>query len=138
MRVEIIKFGNNGVNELFICHYGWIRENRLYIHLDFNNTVKAFNYLYNFEKGVCRVNDEKIYAFEKTIIIDDENRVLFFESYNDEKQKEINELFDYNISKIKEHNKYVEQAILWKDIADRYKDSPSLDVHSEHYDILGE
>ena len=39
---------------------------------------------------------------------------------------------------IKEHNKYVEQAILWKDIADRYKDSPSLDVHSEHYDILGE
>ena len=39
---------------------------------------------------------------------------------------------------IKEHNKYVEQAILWKDIADRYKDSPSLDVHSEHYNILGE
>ena len=39
---------------------------------------------------------------------------------------------------IEEHNKYVKQVILWKDITDRYKDSPSLDVHSEHYNILGE
>lgn len=37
---------------------------------------------------------------------------------------------------IKEHNKYVKQVILWKDITDRYKDSPSLDVHSEHYNLL--
>ena len=36
------------------------------------------------------------------------------------------------------HNQYVKQVILWKDIADRYKDSPSLDVHSEHYNILGD
>ncbi len=39
---------------------------------------------------------------------------------------------------IEEHNKYVKQVILWKDITDRYKDSPSLDVHSEHYNILGD
>ena len=37
---------------------------------------------------------------------------------------------------IKEHNRYVKQVILWKDITDRYKDSPSLDVHSEHYNLL--
>lgn len=39
---------------------------------------------------------------------------------------------------IEEHNKYVKQVILWKDITDRYKNSPSLDVHSEHYNILGD
>lgn len=39
---------------------------------------------------------------------------------------------------IEKHNQYVKQVILWKDITDRYKDSPSLDVHSEKYDILGE
>ena len=38
---------------------------------------------------------------------------------------------------IKEHNKYVKQVILWKDITDRYENSPSLDVHSEKYDIIG-
>ena len=39
---------------------------------------------------------------------------------------------------IGKHNKYAEQVILWKDIYERYKDSPSLDVHMEHYDILGD
>ncbi len=38
---------------------------------------------------------------------------------------------------IKEHNKYVKQVILWKDITDRYENSPSLDVHSEKYNIIG-
>lgn len=38
---------------------------------------------------------------------------------------------------IEEHKKYVDQVILWKDIVDRYGDSPSLDVHMEKYDILG-
>lgn len=37
---------------------------------------------------------------------------------------------------IEEHNKYVKQVISWKDITDRYKDSPSLDVHSEKYDVI--
>ena len=39
---------------------------------------------------------------------------------------------------IGKHNKYAEQVILWKDIYERYKDSPSLDVHMKNYDILGD
>lgn len=39
---------------------------------------------------------------------------------------------------IEEHNKYVNQVILWKDVADKYGDRPSLDVRAEKYDILGD
>ena len=39
---------------------------------------------------------------------------------------------------IEEHNKYVNQVILWKDVADKYGDRPSLDVRAENYDILGD
>ena len=39
---------------------------------------------------------------------------------------------------IGKHNKYAEQVILWKDICERYKDSPCLDVHMKNYDILGD
>ena len=39
---------------------------------------------------------------------------------------------------IEKHNQYVKQVILWKDIADKYGDRPSLDVRSEKYNILGD
>lgn len=39
---------------------------------------------------------------------------------------------------IEEHNKYVNQVILWKDVTDKYGDRPSLDVRAEKYDILGD
>lgn len=37
---------------------------------------------------------------------------------------------------IKKHSKYLEQAILWKDLIDRYSNEPSFDAHIEQYDIL--
>lgn len=37
---------------------------------------------------------------------------------------------------IKKHNKYAEAVITWKDIVDKYGDSPSLDVHMKNYDMV--
>ena len=39
---------------------------------------------------------------------------------------------------IEMHNKYVQQVILWKDVAEKYGDEPNLDVHIEKYNILGD
>lgn len=36
---------------------------------------------------------------------------------------------------IEKHNKYAEAVITWKDIVDKYGDSPSLDVHMKNYDM---
>jgi len=47
-------------------------------------------------------------------------------------------IFEGILKIIDKHNKYVEQVILWKDIVEKYKDNPSLDVHMEHYGVLGE
>lgn len=71
------------------------------------------------------------------------NTVLTYQNELNQSAKIAYENMDLHIYEgilqiIKEHNKYVEQVILWKDIADRYGNSPSLDVHSEHYNILGE
>ena len=38
---------------------------------------------------------------------------------------------------IEKHNKIVEQAILWKDIVERYGENQCLDVDMRHYDLLG-
>lgn len=38
---------------------------------------------------------------------------------------------------IEKHNKYVEQVILWKDMIEKYKESPSFDADVKKYDILG-
>lgn len=38
---------------------------------------------------------------------------------------------------IDKHNKYVEQVILWKDMIEKYKESPSFDADIKKYDILG-
>lgn len=38
---------------------------------------------------------------------------------------------------IDKHNKYVEQVILWKDMIEKYKESPSFDADVKKYDILG-
>lgn len=38
---------------------------------------------------------------------------------------------------IEKHNIYVEQVIVWKDLVELYKDTPTLDVHSKDYDIIG-
>lgn len=46
-------------------------------------------------------------------------------------------IFNGLMNIIEKHNKYVEQVILWKDIVERYKDSPSLDVDIKEYNILG-
>ena len=37
---------------------------------------------------------------------------------------------------IDKHNSYVEMAILWKDMVDKYEDNPCLDVDMEHFDKL--
>lgn len=71
------------------------------------------------------------------------NAVLTYQNELNQSAKVAFDNMDTHIYKglldvIEEHNKYVKQVILWKDITDRYKDSPSLDVHSEHYDILGD
>lgn len=46
-------------------------------------------------------------------------------------------IFNGLMNIIEKHNKYVEQVILWKDIVERYKDSPNLDVDIKEYNILG-
>ncbi len=38
---------------------------------------------------------------------------------------------------IDKHNKYVEQVVLWKDMIEKYKESPSFDADIKKYDILG-
>lgn len=47
-------------------------------------------------------------------------------------------IFNGLLKIIDKHNKYVEQVILWKDIVDKYKDNPNIDVYIKQYDILGE
>ena len=44
-------------------------------------------------------------------------------------------IFNGLLKIIDKHNKYVEQVILWKDIVDKYKDNPNIDVYIKQYDM---
>lgn len=49
-----------------------------------------------------------------------------------------NDIFVYEglLDIIKIHKKYLEQAILWKDLVDRYGDDITFDAHITQYDVL--
>lgn len=83
------------------------------------------------------------YATVQNAIDEVYNSVLTYQNELNESAKIAHDNMDLHIYEglmqiIEKHNQYVKQVILWKDITDRYGDSPSLDVHSEHYNILGD
>ena len=83
------------------------------------------------------------YATIQNAIDEVYNSVLTYQNELNESAKIAHDNMDLHIYEglmqiIEKHNQYVKQVILWKDITDRYGDSPSLDVHSEHYNILGD
>lgn len=69
-------------------------------------------------------------VYDTTITYQNELNVAYREILNNGDIHVLNGLSDI----IEIHNKYVEKAILWKDIVEKYGDSPCLDADMKNYE----